>query len=498
MEAIMSMSKMAAAACGMSMGLAAWGQVVPATLVAQVGQVAPGGGGATITTVSTPFVTESGQVGFVGALSSGTNYVWSGSGIIWTNAQAMGFTLSGAETGSMGVADGGKFVYSPSIDGLDGIWTHGGYLVRQGDPAPGAPGKFLRANSRPAMYDNGAFAFVSTLTDSAGSSTVTGRGLFFCTGTTPASCTCLIRSGDSVGGFPLGINPGPDVSFDHDLSDDTTQRIQLVRLNYTPGVSTETIIKNNTILHRVGDAVTGINSGTIGGGSGSAFSGFSVDNAGNTLVGCRVNSLVTLLYNGSVVASEGFAIVPGEIPIGSTFLIGAGLNGCHAVHAWSYTDINLQAQKAVYVTLGGDFATGTTRIARVGDLLDFDANGIADARLRDIPTPLHRNLDVGANTLYLSVELEDPLSPGVLVRNAIVGFALAGTCTTTGCDSVDFNNDGLFPDTADIDDFLSVFGGGPCSNDPNCNDVDFNNDGLFPDTLDIDSLLSVFGGGACL
>ncbi len=31
-----------------------------------------------------------------------------------------------------------------------------------------------------------------------------------------------------------------------------------------------------------------------------------------------------------------------------------------------------------------------------------------------------------------------------------------------------------------------------------CDDIDFNNDGLFPDTLDIQSLLSVFSGGACL
>ena len=68
------------------------------------------------------------------------------------------------------------------------------------------------------------------------------------------------------------------------------------------------------------------------------------------------------------------------------------------------------------------------------------------------------------------------------------------------CDSIDFNNDTLFPDTADIDDFLSVFSGGACSTDPSpgCNDIDFNNDTLFPDTLDIDSLLSVFSGGPCL
>ena len=73
-----------------------------------------------------------------------------------------------------------------------------------------------------------------------------------------------------------------------------------------------------------------------------------------------------------------------------------------------------------------------------------------------------------------------------------------GDIFESGCDSIDFNNDGLFPDSADIDDYLSVFGGGPCSNGSSCGDIDFNNDGLFPDTLDIDSLLSVFSGGACL
>jgi hypothetical protein len=86
--------------------------------------------------------------------------------------------------------------------------------------------------------------------------------------------------------------------------------------------------------------------------------------------------------------------------------------------------------------------------------------------------------------------------------NTIAGqqFALL-TLPTPGptCDSIDFNQDGLFPDTGDIDDFLSVFSGGPCSTAPvpGCNDIDFNNDGLYPDTTDIDAMLSVFSGGAC-
>jgi hypothetical protein len=70
------------------------------------------------------------------------------------------------------------------------------------------------------------------------------------------------------------------------------------------------------------------------------------------------------------------------------------------------------------------------------------------------------------------------------------------------CDSVDFNNDTLTPDSGDLDDFLAVFSGGPtaCSSFPvpGCNDLDFNNDGLFPDAADLDAFISRLGGGACL
>ncbi|HYF14247.1 MAG TPA: hypothetical protein VD971_04150 [Phycisphaerales bacterium] len=64
------------------------------------------------------------------------------------------------------------------------------------------------------------------------------------------------------------------------------------------------------------------------------------------------------------------------------------------------------------------------------------------------------------------------------------------------CDSIDFNGDQLFPDNQDIEDFFSVFGGGPCSTGT-CGDIDFNNDELFPDNTDIEVFLSVFGGGPC-
>ncbi|HEX2837962.1 MAG TPA: hypothetical protein VHN77_07530 [Phycisphaerales bacterium] len=64
------------------------------------------------------------------------------------------------------------------------------------------------------------------------------------------------------------------------------------------------------------------------------------------------------------------------------------------------------------------------------------------------------------------------------------------------CGDIDFNNDGLFPDTQDIADYLDVFAGGACPT-PRCDSIDVNRDTIFPDTADIEAFLRVFGGGSC-
>lgn len=92
-----------------------------------------------------------------------------------------------------------------------------------------------------------------------------------------------------------------------------------------------------------------------------------------------------------------------------------------------------------------------------------------------------------------------PLSAGDAPQD--FAFILAGTPGPI-CDSVDFNNDTLTPDSGDLDDFLSVLAGGPsaCSTfpAPGCNDIDFNNDELFPDSGDLDAFVSRLSGGPCL
>jgi subtilisin-like proprotein convertase family protein len=80
-----------------------------------------------------------------------------------------------------------------------------------------------------------------------------------------------------------------------------------------------------------------------------------------------------------------------------------------------------------------------------------------------------------------------------------VATLTVGGPTCTACDSIDFNNDGLFPDDADLVDFLSVLAGSGCSTDPvpGCSDIDFNNDGLFPDDTDLIAFLTVLAGQDC-
>ncbi|HYF14285.1 MAG TPA: hypothetical protein VD971_04345 [Phycisphaerales bacterium] len=64
----------------------------------------------------------------------------------------------------------------------------------------------------------------------------------------------------------------------------------------------------------------------------------------------------------------------------------------------------------------------------------------------------------------------------------------------TPCD-LDFNNDGLFPDNQDLQDYLDVFGGASCPGV--CDSIDFNRDGLFPDNTDIADFFAAFGGAGC-
>ncbi|HLP82777.1 MAG TPA: hypothetical protein VK157_00370 [Phycisphaerales bacterium] len=81
------------------------------------------------------------------------------------------------------------------------------------------------------------------------------------------------------------------------------------------------------------------------------------------------------------------------------------------------------------------------------------------------------------------------LPPGYSITS-VLGYTAPGS----GCDGIDFNNNGVFPEDADVIDFFDVLAGGACGG---CNDVDFNNNGVFPEDQDVIDFFKVLAGGVC-
>ncbi|HLP85348.1 MAG TPA: hypothetical protein VK157_13445 [Phycisphaerales bacterium] len=74
-------------------------------------------------------------------------------------------------------------------------------------------------------------------------------------------------------------------------------------------------------------------------------------------------------------------------------------------------------------------------------------------------------------------------------------FARWGLPTFGCCDSIDFNNNTVFPEDQDVIDFFNVLAGQDC---PTCNDIDFNNNTVFPEDQDVIDFFTVLAGGTCL
>ncbi|GEM_PF-1115824 len=87
---------------------------------------------------------------------------------------------------------------------------------------------------------------------------------------------------------------------------------------------------------------------------------------------------------------------------------------------------------------------------------------------------------------------------GAYVANLILTALETGgeSLLNAPCSDIDFNNDGSQFDPQDAEDFLSVYGEGPCSTSE-CDSLDFNRDGSIFDPQDIDDFLRVYSEGPC-
>jgi hypothetical protein len=110
-------------------------------------------------------------------------------------------------------------------------------------------------------------------------------------------------------------------------------------------------------------------------------------------------------------------------------------------------------------------------------------------RLTGVTTHLDATLGANQSAFYWVEAVQ-----GGSALRPLAGPAQGERVGVSGCNDIDFNNDGLFPDDSDLLAFLDVLAGGACGT---CDSIDWNNDGLFPDDEDLLALLRVLGGGAC-
>jgi cytochrome c peroxidase len=173
------------------------------------------------------------------------------------------------------------------------------------------------------------------------------------------------------------------------------------------------------------------------------------------------------------VIAEAPALVGATVRVGVANVLGG---------ASARLGVSTQAPVAGRIT--PEFFVGPVNASGVGN-----GQGVATASIELAPGAF-----VPGQVLFTQWFIADPAATGGEAVSNIGQFPVFCGALGCPCDSLDFNQDGVFPDTDDVIDFFDAFAGGEC---PGCNDTDFNNDGVFPDNADLSKFIEVFAGGVC-
>ncbi len=382
--------------------------IVEASLVLREGDMTPGVSGI-VSTLNQPFVNSAGDPGFTG--NAGENFVWSGSSVIWINSAGLPTVLTGAEF-TMGIGDFGEFIYSPSIDGEDGVWTQAGQLARETEQAPGLPaGTNSTFHSRPTMIPSGQSYWVAGHGDGAGGTTSVGRILYTSTDGTPATISLIFRTGDNIGGQIIDTS---GVDFDYDFSDNAAHHIQPVDM--VGSTSTDGFLYvDGALVAREGDP----------NGSGiddwDNFDFVSINNAGAYLFSGDTDGNTGtdefIAHNGSIVLREGDTV--GGVVLDAGFAVrGVGINNLdQAVFGWGSG-----TTEYLFVACDASNIQGTSHlILATGDDVDLDGNGSGDATVTDLPAGIVHNFQLADDGRFF-VEVDLDFGAGDVA--AIIGLDL--------------------------------------------------------------------------
>ena len=196
---------------------------------------------------------------------------------------------------------------------------------------------------------------------------------------------------------------------------------------------------------------------------------------------------------GQPVAASVTMSTTGELRVDSTSATQAvGSSGLNVkIGTWNPATINISEQFRVNATQANSrgvsipFAAYTTpQVLPVNITFTADFTPVVGT-----PFDVAFGYSMGGGGADIASTIVWNLPPGYSITS-VLGYTAPGA----GCDSIDFNNNGVFPEDQDVVDFFDVLAGGQCSG---CNDIDFNNNGVFPEDQDVVDFFNVLAGGTC-
>lgn len=376
------------------------GGAVAVELVAQTGDAPPSLPAETISNFQQPFTSGMGKVGFVGDIATDDEFVWIGDDIIWSNSDAApGNTLTGGES-TMGIGNNGEFIYSPFTDGEDSVWTHNGLLLIENTQAPGFPnGTNSTFHSRATMTPDGTAYWISGF-NASGGTTTEGRMVYKSVGAMTVTITDVLRAGDMVGGFTIGM--GSDIGFDYDFSDNNTHHIHDLLVETGSTADDGIVYVNGAIVAREMSA-------TGGGDNWDNFDGMSINNVGNYIFSGDTDGTTTsdefVAYNGVIGIREGDTIDGIDLTTSASIRALSLNNLGEVAHIWAY---NGTSAETLFVACDATDLSDSQALLTTNDMVDVDDNGSADATVIDFEASnvVGPAVELAENSIvYIAVEL---------------------------------------------------------------------------------------------
>ncbi|MEM7159881.1 MAG: DUF4215 domain-containing protein [Myxococcota bacterium] len=379
--------------------------VVPGELLVREGDV-PLGAAEVVSAINPPFVLADGTVGFTGLLEGGDAYVFVDDQVVWLNSDELVLSLTTAEA-SMGASAAGGFIYSPSVDGNDAVWTHNGQLAVGGAQAPVFPaGVITTFHSRPLMTADGTAYWLAGL-DITGSGGTEERVLYRSPTAMPGDIEVVLSTADAVGGMEISSSAGLD--FDYEVSFNGNHLVAVLFMETGGSNDDGHIYLDGALLHQE-DTPNGA------GDDWDNFDLVAVNDNGDYIFTGDTNGVSAMdefiAYNGVIAVREN-DIIAGITLVQSAFVRFVGLaNNGRVAHAWSYDG---GVSESLFYACNPVDLQGSSLAVLTADVdeLDLDGDGVGDGLVTDLrATSLQPSRSLAEDgSIYLEIEIDQGMGP---------------------------------------------------------------------------------------